>query len=55
MAHASEILERIAALGLRHVEVPVAVRYTDYSVGKGQSAWGAVRILVDLWVSKVLS
>jgi len=55
MAHASEILERIAALDLRHVEVPVAIRYTDYSTGKGQSAWGAFRILVDLWVSKVMS
>jgi hypothetical protein len=28
MAHASELLEQIAASGLRHIEVPVTIDYT---------------------------
>lgn len=54
MAHASEILEQVADHDLRYVEVPVTIRYTDYSKAKGQGAFGGVRILVDLWVGKVL-
>ncbi len=48
MAHASEILERIRALRVTFREVPVDIRYTDYSRAKGQSALGAVDILFDL-------
>ena len=48
MAHASEILSEIARLRLRHVEVPVTVRYTEYSRAKGQSTLGAFRVLLDL-------
>jgi hypothetical protein len=33
---ASELLEQIAASGLSHVEVPVTIDYTKYSLGKGQ-------------------
>lgn len=47
MAHASEILDQIAARGLRWVEVPVHIRYTDYSRAKGQTSSGALRVLVD--------
>lgn len=51
MAHATEITRLIAAhkRALRVVEVPVRVRYTDESLAKGQSASGAVTILVDLF------
>lgn len=48
MAHASEILEQIRQSGLRYREVPVTIRYTSYSIGKGQSSWNAVRIAVEL-------
>ncbi len=48
MAHASELTRRISRARLRFVEVPVAVRYTDASLAKGQRASGAVAILVDL-------
>lgn len=56
MAHASELTRRISrasrAVGgggpLRVVEVPVSVRYTAESLAKGQSATGALAILVDL-------
>lgn len=58
MAHASELTRRISraartvgadgARALRVVEVPVAVRYTEESLAKGQSATGALAIVVDL-------
>jgi glycosyltransferase involved in cell wall biosynthesis len=48
MAHASEILSEIAELKLRIVEVPVTVRYTEYSLGKGQKSSAGIRILFDL-------
>jgi glycosyltransferase involved in cell wall biosynthesis len=52
MAHASEIVSEIRRHGLRFVEVPITVLYTDYSRRKGQSALGAFRILLDLLVGK---
>jgi polyprenyl-phospho-N-acetylgalactosaminyl synthase len=48
MAHASEILRKIRESGLAVAEVPVTIRYTDYSRRKGQSMLGGVRILIDL-------
>jgi polyprenyl-phospho-N-acetylgalactosaminyl synthase len=47
MAHASELLHKIKASGLRVVEVPVTVRYTEHSMTKGQSGFQVVRILFD--------
>ncbi|MET0411668.1 MAG: glycosyltransferase family 2 protein [Polyangiaceae bacterium] len=47
MAHASELLRRIKLGGLRVVEVPVTVRYTEHSMRKGQSGFQAIRILFD--------
>ncbi len=47
MAHASQLLHKIATSGLRVVEVPVTVRYTDYSMRKGQTWIQSVRILFD--------
>lgn len=49
MAHATEITRRIAGADLKVVEVPVSVRYSDESLAKGQSAGGAITILVDLF------
>jgi len=48
MAHASEILDQIAASRLRYVEVPVTIHYSEYSLAKGQSLGDAVTILFDL-------
>ena len=50
MAHASEIINRIARLKLRYQEVPVTIRYSEYSLRKGQKVRGSVGILVDLLV-----
>lgn len=47
MAHASEILDQVVRHGLRFEEVPVHVRYTEYSRRKGQSSLAALRILAD--------
>jgi glycosyltransferase involved in cell wall biosynthesis len=47
MAHASELLAKIKTSGVRVVEVPVTVRYTEHSKRKGQSGFQAVRILFD--------
>lgn len=54
MAHASEILAEIARSGLRYVEVPVTVAYTEYSLGKGQRSSDFVTILLDLFAQKML-
>jgi glycosyltransferase involved in cell wall biosynthesis len=51
MAHATEIAAfaaRGAERGLRVVEVPVSVRYTDATLAKGQRATGALAIVRDL-------
>jgi len=53
MAHASEILAEIARSGLRYVEVPVTIAYTDYSLAKGQRAGDFVMILLDLFAQKI--
>ncbi len=53
MAHASEILELIAVNKLDYREHPVSIAYTEYSLGKGQSAWNAFSILIDLLVKKL--
>jgi glycosyltransferase involved in cell wall biosynthesis len=48
MAHASELLHQIGRSGLRHVEVPVTIEYSLYSLAKGQRLADSVKILVDL-------
>jgi polyprenyl-phospho-N-acetylgalactosaminyl synthase len=47
MAHASELLRNIKTSGLRLVEVPVTIKYTEHSKSKGQGGIQAVRILFD--------
>jgi polyprenyl-phospho-N-acetylgalactosaminyl synthase len=51
MAHASEILEEISKLNLRYREIPVTIKYTAYSLAKGQKFSGAFRIIKDLLMS----
>jgi glycosyltransferase involved in cell wall biosynthesis len=47
MAHASQILRQILQNKMRFVEVPVTVRYTRYSLTKGQKISDSVNILWD--------
>jgi len=53
-AHATEILELIRKSGLRIKEVPTTIRYTEYSMAKGQSVFNSVSIFVDLLVRKLI-
>lgn len=55
MAHASEILEQVGRERMVFVEVPVTIRYTDYSKLKGQKNTESLNILLDLlanWIRK---
>ncbi len=54
MAHASEIIDLIRETELPFVEVPVTIRYTEYSLAKGQSARGALRIAFHYLVGKMV-
>lgn len=53
MSHASQILDQVAKLKLRYIELPVTIRYTDYSMAKGQSLWNSVNILWDSLVGRL--
>lgn len=50
MAHASEIVSVLARSSWTVREVPVLIRYTDYSRSKGQSLLNGINILFDLSV-----
>jgi len=52
-AHATEILQQVRALGLRYVERPTRIRYTEYSLLKGQRFWHAFDVFVDLLIKRV--
>ncbi|MBS0340810.1 MAG: glycosyltransferase family 2 protein [Proteobacteria bacterium] len=54
MAHATEIVAQVARHRLSFVEVPVTIRYTAYSLAKGQSMSNSVHILVDLLLKGLL-
>jgi len=54
MEHASEIIEEIKKKRLRYKEVPVNIRYTEYSKQKGQSSWNALRIFVKMLLKKLI-
>ena len=53
MAHASELLDQIARLKMRYVEVPVTISYTSHSRAKGQTLLGAADIVGDLVLGKL--
>lgn len=54
MEHASELLDQVARSGLRFVEVPVTIRYTDASLAKGQKTSAAVRLGMKILAERVL-
>lgn len=53
MAHASEIIERIAQNKLKLVEVPVTLLYTEYSLSKGQPLSNSVNIVLELLIGRL--
>ena len=52
MAHASEILDEVARLKLRYLEVPTRILYTEYARQKGQRSSAAFRIVWDFLIGK---
>lgn len=54
MEYASELVEQIAAKGLKFSEVPVNITYDDYSLGKGQKSSNAVNIAFKMIWSKFI-
>lgn len=54
MSHASEILEIICRERYTYTEVPVIIKYTDYSKSKGQSIINAINIVFDTLLRKVI-
>jgi glycosyltransferase involved in cell wall biosynthesis len=53
MAHASELLEQIARLKIRYVEVPATIPHTGHSRAKGQTLLGVADIIGDLVLGKL--
>jgi polyprenyl-phospho-N-acetylgalactosaminyl synthase len=53
-AHATEFLDQARRARLRIREVPVGIRYTEYSLAKGQRNSDSVNILIDVLLRKVL-
>jgi len=52
MGHASEIIDIVAAKKIKFAEVPVDIKYTDYSLSKGQSNGNAIKIALRFIWSK---
>ena len=53
MAHASEIVSEIKQKNLKYVEVPVIIKYTEYSKEHGQSSFNAIRIFYRMVLEKL--
>ena len=53
MEHASEIVDKVVASGLKYVEVPVHISYTADSLAKGQKSSAAFVMAVKLLIEKI--
>ena len=54
MSYATELLEAVAASGARYGEHPVEIRYSAYSLGKGERSINSVNIAFDVLVRALL-
>jgi len=55
MEHASEIVEEIANKNIKYKEIPVTIRYTGYSIRKGEgSFFGALKILFKMVMRRLM-
>ena len=52
-AHATEIMQRVREAGMRYLEVPITISYSEYSQQKGQRLSGSLSILFDLIMAKL--
>lgn len=48
MEHASEFIEQIRKKKIRWKEIPVQIKYTEYSLSHGQSSWNAIKISLKI-------
>ena len=54
MAHASEIISIIKTLKMRYVEMLCTIRYTEYSLQKGQYMWNSINIVIDYLIGNLI-
>ncbi len=54
MAHASEILDKIARNKIRYSEVPVTLLYSPRHLKKGQKFFDYLKILFDLFIGRAI-
>ncbi len=54
MSHASEIIDLIKRLHMRYVEKPCTIKYSDYSLSKGQSMMNSINIIVEFILGKAI-
>jgi glycosyltransferase involved in cell wall biosynthesis len=54
MEHASEIVEEIMKKKIKYKEVPVVIRYSGYSMKKGEASFfGAIKILFKMVIRRI--
>ncbi|PZM86731.1 glycosyltransferase family 2 protein [Candidatus Gracilibacteria bacterium] len=53
MAYASELIDEIRKNKIKYSEVFVVIKYTDYSIGKGQSSLNAINIAIKVIFNKI--
>ena len=54
MSHASEIIELIGKFKMKYAECGVTIKYTDYSISKGQRMSNSISIIVNSFLDKIL-
>jgi glycosyltransferase involved in cell wall biosynthesis len=54
MVHASQIFEEIKRNQLRYKEVAVTIKYTDYSLAKGQPLLNSIKIFIKMLRRKLI-
>ncbi len=52
MWHASEIIDIISSKRLRYKEVPIVIKYTEYSMQKWQKSWNFIRVFFNVMWNK---
>ena len=55
MEHASDIIDEIHKNKLQYTEVPVKIIYTNYSISKGQSSAGFIKMGIKIILHKILN
>ena len=54
MSHASEIIDLIKRLGMRYKELPCTIKYSEYSLSKGQSMMNSINIVIEFILGKAI-